>query len=171
MKLMKLITTIAITLCIALLAYEGFQFLGGDNSVHTGINFLLIICSTVSLISFRLSIQEHSKYVAVQLLLVLGFIGLSIGISGNKELLLTLWNYAIAIIILQQGLIILSSKKPSSALLSIIHYVNLITILSMTVICIFEIGHPAIFTAMFYALIAVSIGAITRVFAEKNQST
>lgn len=170
MKLMKLITTIAITICIALMAYEGFQLLGGDNTIHTGVNFILIVGVILSLISFRLSIQKQSKFVVLQLLLVITLIAFALIISINKDFLLSIWNYTVAVLIIQQGIILLPSKKPSKPLLLFVKYLTLVTMIVMAVICIFKIGKPAVHTSIFYALIAVSIGAFFRIFIKENQS-
>lgn len=168
MKLIKLITTILITLSLILAGYLGFKMMTQDNNIHTGITLLLVFSTIAALISFRLTLSSTTKRLYAQVIITILILLGILAMYFDRSLILTLWNYTLGLFILQQGILLLTPYKANSFFLKIVHYIVLSTSLLMILLCVFKIGEGYLFTLLFFGLILMSLGTITRSFIEKH---
>lgn len=173
MKILKLVTTILITLSILLTGYFSFSFAtSGQEVINTGVTLVLLFFLVIVLLSFRLSLtKDNEKLFLPSTLTILLIIGLGL-MYFQRPWIESLWNYTLAGFILLQGVNLMRTISMKSKTGKPVQILTAITILFITALCLIKIDTPFLFYIAGIALVLTSIGIIINEFLGKsNQST
>ena len=173
MKILKLVTTILITLIILLTGYFSFSFAtSGQEVIRTGVTLVLLFFLVIVFLSFRLSLSRNNQKLLLPSILTLLLI-IALGLMYfQRPWIDTIWNYTLAGFVLLQGINLMHNINLKSKIGKPLQILTGVTFLFITTLCILKLNTPLLFSIAGIALVLTSIGIIINEFLGKSsQST
>ena len=169
MKVLRLITTVLITICVLLVGFFAFRLsTAGKEMISIGMTLLYIFFILLVLFSYRLTLAGHNEKITIPSLLVLMIIlGLSI-MYFSRETIPSLWGYTLAGFITLQGINLLPRVQNKTKLQVATHIMIIVSTLGLASMCIIKVNAGFLFTAAMILLTITSLLSITENILRKN---
>lgn len=169
MKVLRLITTILITLCVLSTGFYAFRLsTAGTELIGFGVTLIYLFFILLVLFSYRLTLAGLNKNIAPpSILVLLIIIALSL-MYFNREMIPMLWNYTLAAFITLQGINLLPRISKQTVLQKTTYYLIIGSTLILAGLCIVRVNAEIAYTTAIVLLGITSLVSISESIVRKN---